>query len=409
MSNVLRCITVWTVDNDGMKEFIEHSKRITFLPGVGLPGRAWSQKKICYIKDLAADTNFPRAVSAKKVNLHSAFAFPIFFDNEVLAVLDFLSQSVTSLDEGMMKLFNDINKQIGIFIAREQTNKKMTMLSRQAGMSEIATSVLHNVGNILNSINISIASILKLTTHKHIKNLVKACKMIHDNLTKQPDYLVNDDKGKLIPDYLVNLSDVLATDYTEIKNETNNLMKHIEHVKDIVVMQKDISGIYGIQQNVFLPEALDFALEMSCVAPETHGIKIVRNYNDAAFIIIDKTKLLQIIVNLIRNAKDSLQLMENKTQKTITLSIKKSNSMIKIIVQDNGVGIPKEIIKKIFTMGFTTKLDGHGFGLHSSAIVAKELGGNLMADSLGAGKGATFTLILPENSAEKMVSTDSKG
>ena len=68
---------------------------------------------------------------------------------------------------------------------------------------------------------------------------------------------------------------------------------------------------------------------------------------------------------------------------------------MKISYIDNGIGIPADNLTRIFGHGFTTRKEGHGFGLHSGALAAKELGGALTVESDGPGKGATFTLEFP--------------
>jgi signal transduction histidine kinase len=109
---------------------------------------------------------------------------------------------------------------------------------------------------------------------------------------------------------------------------------------------------------------------------------------------IDKHKVLQILVNLIRNAKHSFDgVKEDKKQ--ITLGITKTDDRLQIAITDNGIGIPPENLLRIFNHGFTTKKNGHGFGLHSGALTAKELGGTLTAFSEGTGRGSKFTLEFP--------------
>lgn len=280
----------------------------------------------------------------------------------------------------------------------QELNEKLISIARRAGMSEIATSVLHNIGNVLNSVNISVAMIQESLNADATQNLVKVSQMISDNLSKEPDYLVKNEKGKLIPEYLINLSNNISVEREKMISETTNLITNIQHIKDIVHMQKDISGLSGINEKVFLPELMDLAIQISSTSPEKDGIKIIKNYTYDSYIIIDRSRILQILVNLIQNAKESLLTLINK-QKIMTLSIqKKSNEpYIELIVQDNGIGIARTNSTKIFTMGFTTKPTGHGFGLHSCALVAIELGGSLVVESKGVGNGARFILKIPLN------------
>jgi len=111
-------------------------------------------------------------------------------------------------------------------------------------------------------------------------------------------------------------------------------------------------------------------------------------------ITVEKHKVLQILVNLIRNAKHACD-ESGRKDKQVTVRIAKGGGRITVSVTDNGVGIPPENMTRIFNHGFTTRKDGHGFGLHSGALAAKEMGGSLSVTSDGLGHGATFTLELP--------------
>jgi signal transduction histidine kinase len=139
---------------------------------------------------------------------------------------------------------------------------------------------------------------------------------------------------------------------------------------------------------------IEDALSMNRDAMARHNIQIRRDFAEVPPILTEKHKVLQILVNLIRNAKhachDSAML-----DKQILLRVANGNGRIKVSVTDNGIGIPRENLTRIFSHGFTTRKEGHGFGLHSGALAAKEMGGNLIAFSEGLGSGATFTLELP--------------
>ena len=112
-------------------------------------------------------------------------------------------------------------------------------------------------------------------------------------------------------------------------------------------------------------------------------------------ISMDKHKVLQILVNLIRNAKYAMDATARR-DKRLTVSIRLNpENFVELSVTDNGIGISRDNLTRIFSHGFTTKRDGHGFGLHSGAIAAREMGGRLYARSDGANQGATFILELP--------------
>lgn len=273
---------------------------------------------------------------------------------------------------------------------------KMIVLSRQAGMSEIATAVLHNVGNILNSLNVSILIAQELLNTSEAKNFNKAAKMIRENMQENPTILLNDEKIKLILNYLISASESLDVHDKEIAHELKNIEQHADHIKSIVLMQNTLSGIEGVKEKIFLSEICDLAIQMSYSMSDAVKINIKKNYDYQNPVYIDKSRLLQILINLIQNSKDSVK-SNHSNEKIITLTTKKSDekNFIEISVKDNGIGIPKVNLEKIFSMGFTTKPQGHGFGLHSSAITANQLGGSLIVSSEGQGKGAEFILKIP--------------
>jgi signal transduction histidine kinase len=163
-------------------------------------------------------------------------------------------------------------------------------------------------------------------------------------------------------------------------------------------MQQSYARRGGLTETLDLRVLVEDSLRMNEGAFSRHGVAIVRDYRDVPPIEVDKHKVLQILVNVIRNAKYACH--EGAGEKTVTVRIRAGKGSVLVSVIDTGVGIPKENLERIFSHGFTTRADGHGFGLHSSALAAKALGGTLEAHSAGPGRGATFTLTLPLRSPE---------
>jgi signal transduction histidine kinase len=290
----------------------------------------------------------------------------------------------------------------GIFMDitdRKEAEKKLSELNarviasaKQAGMAQIATSVLHNIGNVLNSANVSMGLLqenLNINNYKKLSEILRMVKDHHQNLDL---YFKQDAKGKLIPEYLMNLLEVIINTYKIAQEEIHNLSHNIIHIKDIVTMQESFSGISGVAEKVLIKSLCIYANKMGGIADK--NIEIVMKMNDGLEIMTDKSKLLQILINLFKNAKDSLMSSDQKNKK-IHIKADLIQDSIVIQITDNGVGIPNENLKKIFTFGYTTKEKGHGFGLHSSILLAKELGGTLEASSDGLNQGATFSLKLP--------------
>ncbi len=276
----------------------------------------------------------------------------------------------------------------------EKTHKELLSASRQAGMAEVATSVLHNVGNVLNSVNISSAIVAEKIRNSKVANLSKAVSLLQANAGNLAEFLDKDPKGKQLPSYLGNLADHLSTERDGLLEELTSLSDNVEHIKEIVAMQQNYACVSGVIETLPVADLVEDALRMNVAALERHRVEIVREYASVPSIMVDKHKVLQILVNLLRNAKYACD-ESNSPAKKITLRITGGEDRVRIAVIDNGIGISKENFTRIFSHGFTTKKDGHGFGLHSGALAAKEMGGALLVHSDGVGCGAAFTLELP--------------
>ena len=281
-------------------------------------------------------------------------------------------------------------------------NKSLVETSRLAGKAEVATSVLHNVGNVLNSVNVSATLIADRVRKGKVPTLTRVCGLLRQHAADLGTYLTTDPKGRQVPGFLDSLAEHLATDQASILDEVASLTKNIEHIKEIVCMQQSYAKVSGMVEVLAPAELIGDALRMSAGSFEKHAIEVVRHLAaDLPRVCVDKHKTLQILVNLIRNAKHACD-DSGRPDKRITLrAVREGGDSVKISVSDNGVGIPPENLTRIFNHGFTTRQDGHGFGLHSSANAAKEMGGALVVKSDGPGLGATFILELPSEPARQ--------
>lgn len=281
----------------------------------------------------------------------------------------------------------------------EKLNRRLIETSRQAGMAEVATGVLHNVGNVLNSVNVSATLLQEKIARSQLTNLDRVAKLLQAHADDLPAYLTADTKGRLVPGFLVQVADSLQKQRTVWQDELKSLRRNLEHIKGIVAMQQGFARVSGLTELVELRELVEDALQINAGGLERFGIEVCREFEDLPPVVLDKHKVMQILINLISNAKYAMAQNAPGCRK-LTLRITAGQEHLRISVQDNGMGIAKENLTRIFSLGFTTRPDGHGFGLHSGALAARELGGSLTASSDGAGTGATFTLELPQPRAE---------
>ncbi|MDB6041014.1 MAG: sensor signal transduction histidine kinase [Verrucomicrobiales bacterium] len=276
----------------------------------------------------------------------------------------------------------------------DKAHKELVETSRQAGMAEVATGVLHNVGNVLNSVNVSSACVTENIANSKISNLARIAELLSQHGSDMADFMTHDPKGIRLPGYLGALAKHLSEEQVETLKELGHLRKNVEHIKDIITMQQGFARVSGLIEALKASDLVDDALRMNATTLTQHDIQVIRDFNDVPLIQVQKHKVLQILVNLIRNATQACD-HSGRPDKQITICVANGHGQVRISVSDNGVGIPQENLARIFSHGFTTKKDGHGFGLHSGAIAAREMGGSLKIHSEGPGKGAKFTLELP--------------
>ncbi len=296
--------------------------------------------------------------------------------------------------EAIVCVVRDITRIRQVEVARRQTENE---ISRASGMAEVATGVLHNVGNVVNSVNISAGMAQASLEKTSLKLLDRVVSLLHDN-AQEPTllhrFLCEDPRGKRIVDSLVSLVTSLQEEHAGIYDELDSLREHIRHIIAIVASQQEFARSLGVLEEVELAPFLDKAIALSGANTTGSDVAVEREYQADLTVHLEPHKLMQIVVNLLSNARDAVAGNESG-DRSIKIQTYRSGESIRIAISDNGSGITYADLANVFAHGFTTKADGHGFGLHSSATVAMELGGSLIAESDGQGMGAKFLLQVP--------------
>ncbi len=296
---------------------------------------------------------------------------------------------------GMTVFGRDITDRKQAEARLSEMHRGLLDVSRQAGMAEIATGVLHNVGNALNSVNVSVNLLAERLQQSKVAGLTKAAELMQEHAASLSAFLTADRRGQQLPAYLQALSGQLAREREALLEEVRTLQKSVEHIKSVVSMQQEHARYSGVVERLEVRELLDDALKLHAVSFERQGIVVRCDYTEVPPVRVDRHKLLQILLNLLSNARHAL-LESGRTDKHLTIRVERlAAERLRIAVADNGVGIAAEDASRLFTQGFTTKKDGHGFGLHISALAAAEMDAFLSCSSEGRGQGATFTIDLP--------------
>ena len=337
-------------------------------------------------------TEVARHVSEKK---DYSLRAPQHGRDEVGILIDCFNTMIEALE----KSYKSVEQQVFDRTRELQdTQKKLVDTARSAGMAEVATSVLHNVGNVLNSVNVSAGVVTDKIRQSSVKNLSRAVDLMQTRKADLAQFVTEDERGRQLPTYLVAVTDVLKQEQTSLLDELGTLARNLDHIKQIVHVQQSYAKSSGVIETVILESLIEDAIRMNVGSIERHRVQICRDIPRNVPINTDKHAVLQILVNLVSNAQHAVEGNTDR-EKTITLraaqKFSDGRSWFSIEVEDNGIGIEPENFTRIFSHGFTTRKNGHGFGLHSAANAAKQLGGTLSVHSLGTGTGARFTLTLP--------------
>jgi signal transduction histidine kinase len=276
----------------------------------------------------------------------------------------------------------------------KEAERELVDAARMAGMAEIATNVLHNVGNVLNSVNISAELVTRKLKNSKTQGLGKAVRMMNEHATDLGQFITEDEKGKLLPRYFNELVDSIANEQVQLIEELAQLTKSIDHIKEIVTTQQTYAGAARLIEPLKVSDLFEDALRMNSGALSRHHVTVIKDYQDSPLIMGDKHRLLLILINLISNAKFAMSHVDHPREMTLGIRIVDPTTL-HISVKDRGEGIAPENQARIFNHGFTTRKDGHGFGLHSCALAAVEMNGRLYVHSDGPGQGALFTLEIP--------------
>lgn len=314
--------------------------------------------------------------------------------------------------ETSLKLVAQEKQEYIIAIARDITERKraeaklkaaqdkLLETAREVGMAEVATGVLHNVGNVLNSVSVTAGSIKTRISKSKIKYLDDVVKLVEQHKDNLGHFMTEAEQGKKVPLFLAQLSRELVDEQARSLEGLEALTKHIQHMAEIIQLQQSHSKTKGLVSPATIKELVDDAIQINAEIISRNYVKVERELVSIPNLLLDRHKILQILTNLISNAVHALSESErdNKILKIRAEQLKQDRLRIQVI--DNGIGIPSENLTRIFEHGFTTRKQGHGFGLHSTALSTNELNGSIKAQSDGPDRGAVFTVELPYKTQE---------
>jgi two-component system NtrC family sensor kinase len=272
-------------------------------------------------------------------------------------------------------------------------------IAHRAGMAEIASEVLHNVGNALNTVNTSAQVLGDKLRRSRVSGLGKATNLLAEHKSDLATFFTTDARAAKVVDYLIEISSVCATEQEAMLQELSTLKSRIEHINEVIRLQQSYATHTELLQKLDVTKMLDDAVAMHAELFALYDIQVERQYENIPAVALNKSKMMQVLINLVKNGIESM-ISAGQPEPKMTLAARIENDKLIVEVSDSGTGIDPANLGSLFRSGFTTKPNGHGFGLHFCANTISSMNGALTARSDGIGKGATFRIELPNQTQE---------
>ncbi|HZH76479.1 MAG TPA: AAA family ATPase [Archangium sp.] len=276
----------------------------------------------------------------------------------------------------------------------KQAQARLMETARSVGMAEVAASVLHDVGNTLTSIVVDTEQMQQAVQASRVDRVEKVSNLLVEHRAHLSDFLTRDERGQHLITYLPGLAAELTQERESLRQGLGLLSKNVQRVRKLIQLQQARAKSTLLVEECALDEVLDEALRLQEGALRKASVRVMRELEPLPRMNVDRHRLLQIVLNLLSNARQALEAVP-PGERCLWLRLRREGQGIRLEVRDNGQGITPEVHRRLFNQGFTTREDGHGIGLHSSALAARLMGGQLRLESAGPGQGATATLELP--------------
>lgn len=304
----------------------------------------------------------------------------------------------TGADDYIAKPFSptELRARVRAALRMRRTQAQLREKAHESGMAMIATGVLHNVGNTLTGIAVSASLIHDKLRKFPLGKLRKVAQLMQEQHAQDPSAPgASDASVGALPDFVARLSEHLEAGQKALLKDAEILRACVQNASTVIATQQALARP-GAQLCELMPAngLMESALKLNRLIFEVLGIELHQDYAYMGAVNVEQHKVLQVLSNLLINAAQALH-NSSRADKQLWLSTVRAEGWVRLTVRDNGEGIDPQQLPLVFRHGFTTKRDGHGFGLHLSANWARELGGALTGSSDGRGHGASFTLALP--------------
>src|SRR6266508_1203038 len=357
-ASVLRCVEVWHKESVKVPQFEAVRCEITFMPGIGLPGRVWSRHEPAYISDVVHDTNFPHASIAAREGLHAAFAFPILLGGDVLGVMEFFSHDIRQPEQELLDMMATLGSQIGQFIERKRAEEafrtaqmELAHVTRVATLGEMTASIAHEINQPLGALVNNAGACLGWLDAENLEEARNSVALMMDDAQRA----------------------------SEIITRIRALVKKAPPQRDWLDINQIIRELIALGQS---------EVQRNHIALET------QLSDDMPLVFADRIQLQQVMLNLMMNAIEAMSGAADGPQELLVRSGPNESQGVLVSVQDSGPGLDPKSVDHLFDAFYTTKPHGLGMGLAISRSLIEAHGGRLWA-AAKTPHGAVFQFALP--------------
>ncbi len=326
----------------------------------------------------------------------------VFTPARVALLQNLASQAAISVDNA--RLYADLEQRVEDRTRQlQQAQRELVDMAYASGMAQVATNVLHNLGNALNGVTLQGVLLRDGISALPVHMLEPVGQQLQQRLS-QPDS--DAFVSKLVP-YLDRLHEKLDSERTTLLDDAELLCRMVNEVGQILSNQRtQARAAPHVRETSTLQALLDDAVQLCGV--EQRGVGLERDYGEERSYPYPRHLMLQILANLVTNACQAIEANADDDDKRLTLKIRQADGATTMSISDTGIGFDPALATKLFQQGFSMRKDGTGIGLHSAAIQAKSLDAQLSAHSEGRGRGATFTMVVPHPHEDPLPETPNR-
>ncbi len=276
-----------------------------------------------------------------------------------------------------------------------ESREKIQSAAHRAGMAEIASEVLHNVGNAVNTASCCAELVEDRLTGSRLSGLEMATLMLAEQAPHAAEFFTQDPRGPKLIHYLVSLNSTLQRERCENLDEIRRLQETIRHIRDAIASQQNHARHSDFRQRVDLLALLEESLLVNVPLRQQTGARVKIVAAELPEFLLNRSRMAQVLVNLEKNALLAMLPVTDREHELVIAIDILDNDTLQILIRDTGIGFTPEVKDRLFAQGFTTRTDGSGHGLHYCINVIQEMGGEITAESSGPGTGATFRITIP--------------